>query len=687
MNPLFRLTVAFALGILTQSYWPISNQLILALGVSTVIGWITCFFYLKNRYGLGSFTFISFILLGIVNVMISDALRSPNHLSHAPIESTTAYRAHVSTFPETIAKTHRAVVEVSHIYVNGQWKSVNGKVQLYINKAAPRPQFGAELIILGAPKPIEPPLNPEQFDFRQFQAYKQIYFQHYLQPSQYVLTGKLLSHWWVKWPYQIGQWSDTRLKQLVPINREYAVAKAMILGLRNDMDHELVQAYSAAGAIHVLSVSGFHMGVFVAILAFLLQQLKTSPKGRWLYAGLTLTILWFYAILTGLSAPVVRSAIMFSLFLLADPLHRKANGENALFGSAFLLLAYDPFLLFSVSFQLSYTALGGIIFGYPLVYQWFSFNDWLVDKIWAITAVALTAQLATFPLTVYYFHQFPTYFLLANPLVVALSTAMIPIALLAISLSPLPYFGTLCGWVLTGIVWLLNQSIVWIEKIPYSTLNSLSFSKIEVGIVYAIIGTLLLFWYQKNSFWLRICFSLSLLLALSQSNSLYKNRTQKTLVVHNVPKQMVISIIEGQHATVVADADFFSSTSQGFSFYMKNFYDIQGVRQLTKHSLHSPSTYPLIRTFSFGKLLVWNGYKLLLLEKPLNRMPVGFVDHILIRKNAVRNLTSIQNRDTSPFLFDSSISPYYLNPLIQQTQQNRFPWYFTAQKGAKIIHL
>lgn len=682
MNPLLRYTLAFAFGILILNQWPVSSSTLFISGILLAIFWLLVFVRFRHRFLLGGITLIVFIYLGGLATVVKNASLSPNHLTKITPSSITAYRGLVESFPETRAKTHRIVLRVTHVQTKEQWIEATGKVQLYIDKQAQRPAFGAKMIVLGAPKAVEAPTNPNQFDFRQFLAYKQIYHQHYLRSSDFGTTGKNAAPWYMLLPYHLSEWSDHTLKKAIPYEREYAIAKAMLLGLRDDMEPELTQAYSAAGAIHVLSVSGFHIGVFVAIIAFLLQKLKTDRRGRWLYLGLTFGILWFYAILTGLSAPVVRSALMFSLFLLAEPLGKKPNGENALFGSALVLLAYDPLLIYSVSFQLSYAALAGIVFWQPTVYQWFSFNDWLVDKLWGLTAVALTAQLATFPLTVYYFHQFPTYFLLANPIVVALSTALIPIALAALALTNVPFLGAVFGWIITGVTWLLNQSVVWIEQLPHSTLNGLSFTPVEVGIVYGIMGTLIIGWYQRELFWLRAAFTLSIIFAIVQGVNGYQHQTQKWLVIHDVPKQTVISLIDGPTATILADSSFFSAQTSSYSFYLKNFYDVHGIRHIKYLSLEASPDEERIRRLSFGKVVVWNGQKMLLLEQPTQALPPQLFNQVIARKGVLKSLIANTTLHSLPLVFDGSSPRFYLDRL----RKNRQPtWYFTHENGA-LIH-
>lgn len=687
MNALLRCTLAFVGGILLHDAPPlfqIGNEgYKIGLGIVVVLIlliFLLIRFYKGNRSLIGFFTLCLFVDLGW--------LRTPSLNCPTDFEQMEAYEAVVLSPAETRAKTYKVEVAVLKAQWDNQWYPLEGKVLLYIDKLASKPHYGDVLLIRGKPHLVEPPQNPAQFDYQRFLSYKQIFHQHYLRQTDFTLTGKRQTNWLKDGAYTVSEWSDAVLRRLVPPDREYAVVKAMVLGLRDEMDSELVQAYSAAGAVHVLSVSGFHITIFIGILTFFLGRLEKRHRGRWLYLGITLTTMWFYAVLTGLSAPVIRSALMFTIFLLAKPLGRKENSVNALFGSALILLTIDPLLIYSVSFQLSYAALGGIIFLQPVLYQSLTVKDWLLDKVWAITAVALTAQLVTFPLGVYYFHQFPNYFWLVNPLVVALSCVMLPVAFAAIAFSWVPILSEALGWVLTGITWLLNQIVLWTEKLPYAVLGGLSLSWMELLLVYGIIGLLLALIYYRDVRWWWGVGGASLVLLVVQIFEIQQLNKQKWLVVHAVPKQTVISLIEGRRGIVTADSSFFQPDNKPFNFYLKNFYTEQGIQDITPELLELPSQQSeLLKTLPFGKLIIWQGFKILLVEKPITEAVPFVADFVLIRNTAFRKSGQLRTVfGNQRLIFDNSNKFYVLDTLQKQAIVNRLPWYFVGQKGALVAH-
>lgn len=682
MNALFRYTLAFIAGILLHGVFPESwmNVVDYQMAVGTVLALILLLFFLirfrkTNRYILGFLTLLLFVCLGWI--------RTPSLNHKADFNQVTAYEVGVTSPSETRAKTYKVEVALLKAQWENQWHPLSGKVLLYIDKTAPKPRYGDVLLIRGAPRLVESPQNPAQFDYQRFLSYKQIFHQQYLRQTDFTLTGKRDTNWLKEGAYTVSEWSDAALRRLVPLDREYAVAKAMILGLRDEMDSDLVQAYSAAGAVHVLSVSGFHVGIFVLLLAWLLRFIKKRRHGLYLYLGITLGTMWFYAVLTGLSAPVIRSALMVTILLLAEPVGKIKNTKNALFGSALILLVFDPLLIYSVSFQLSYAALGGILFWQPVLYQSLMFKDWFLDKIWEVSAAALMAQLATFPLAVYYFHQFPTYFLLVNPVVVGLSVAMLYVAFVTLALSWIPFLSVGLGWLLTMTTWLLNQAVVLTEKLPYSVLGNLSFSGLELLLVYGIGGCLLALLYYRDVRWFWGIGIASVGLLILQVVEISTFDKQKWLVIHSVPKQSAVSLIDGREAVLVADSAFFQPDQKPFNFYLKNFYVNQSINHTQYESLEFPAAD--VKMLPFGKLIVWQGRKILLVEKSIaDKVPL-IADYVLIRNTAFRKLENITAVfGNQKLIFDNSNKFYVLDTLQKQAISRQLPWYFVNRKGALV---
>lgn len=238
--------------------------------------------------------------------------------------------------------------------------------------------------------------------------------------------------------------------------RAAAIARALIIGERDGIDQELRSYFLATGAMHILAVSGMHIGLLILALLKVLALLSrwVSRKQALL---LVLLIVWYYAILTGLSASVLRSVFMFSVLLLSQLSGRQISNLNALFFSAFCLLLYDPLYLFDLGFQLSYLAMLGIYLYYELIKKWMVFKWRFVQQLWDGTALGLAATLTTLPLSLYHFHLYPNYAQLANLCLMSLSSFILILGMFFPLLQALPFVDHLSAFILeTCIQWMLH---------------------------------------------------------------------------------------------------------------------------------------------------------------------------------------------------------------------------------------
>lgn len=238
--------------------------------------------------------------------------------------------------------------------------------------------------------------------------------------------------------------------------RAAAIARALIIGERDGIDQELRSYFLATGAMHILAVSGMHIGLLILALLKVLALFSrwVSRKQALL---LVVLIVWYYAILTGLSASVLRSVFMFSVLLLSQLSGRQISNLNALFFSAFCLLLYDPLYLFDLGFQLSYLAMLGIYLYYELIKNWMVFKWRFVQQLWDGTALGLAATLTTLPLSLYHFHLYPNYAQIANLCLMSLSSFILILGMFFPLLQALPFVDHLSAFILeTCIQWMLH---------------------------------------------------------------------------------------------------------------------------------------------------------------------------------------------------------------------------------------
>lgn len=197
---------------------------------------------------------------------------------------------------------------------------------------------------------------------------------------------------------------------------------ALCLGYKKDMDRELRDLFITTGTVHLLSVSGLHVGAIYLMILFLFKKMGLSGKKRELSI---IPLLWMYACLTGLSPSVVRAATLLSFISIGKALCRTYNPVNSLAAAAFFTLLVQPYALYSLSFLLSYSSYAGIILIYPVIYRLPGTLPAIPSKIYACMCVTIAAQLPTLPISAYYFHTININGFLANLLAVPLATALL----------------------------------------------------------------------------------------------------------------------------------------------------------------------------------------------------------------------------------------------------------------------
>lgn len=269
---------------------------------------------------------------------------------------------------------------------------------------------------------------------------------------------------------------------------------------------------------------------------------------------------------------------MFTFIVIAQAFNRSANIYNTLAASAFLLLLMDPFLIMNVGFQLSYLAVVGIVAIHPKLYNNIVFDNKLWDKIWAMISVSITAQLATFPLCLYYFHQFPNYFLLANIVAIPLSTIIIYFGISLFILFKVPLLSSVIATIFNYSLLLLNQFIFKMEHLPYASFSGIFISILETCLIYSIIVFVYFYFIKAKFNYLFIGFSILILFFSIQVIEQQNQHVQKKLIVYNISKTSAIDFVSGTNNILVTDS-FFVKNEKAAIFHIKNSWDNFGIRQ------------------------------------------------------------------------------------------------------------
>ncbi len=676
------------IGILLFLNFPFYTPLLLPILIGIAIVYLGVYYLFggKARSFLGALGIVFLITFGYFNASKVEAGFRENHFSK--ITYFQFYSADIVGLVEEKPNSWKTIVQVKGVFQDRKYIPVQGKVLLYLDKlTVPKPEYGESILIKGQPVLIEGPKNPFQFDYKKYLSNQGIYFQQYLRDTSLVNISSKTDWSLNSFAFKINSYSDSIFTKYIPNKTELGVTNAMVLGLRDDIDNELMAAYSAAGAIHVLSVSGLHVGVIYIILVWVFGRIKkVESGGKWFFLLIILSILWLYAAVTGFSSPVLRSTFMFSLILIAQTIDKQENSYNTVAISSFVLLVYDPFMLTNIGFMLSYLAVFGMIQIQPLLNPLVVIDKrksklhWLTDRLWKVTTVAIAAQIATLPITIYYFHQFPNYFLLANPIVILLSSIVLigglVFLLIALILSwfNLSLIISGLGLLLQFFVKALNATVIFTESLPGAISKFLNFSIVEMLILYFLLFCILALIHTKKYGWVQLgTFSAALLIGLSIANFLDVLH-QKIICLHAVPKTTAISVINGRRVQLMGEESFISS-NKNIQFNFANFWASKGVVDTNKISLPVTSS-----------IQIWKGQTFLFLNDRIKEGEKLNVDFLVIRNKKLQYFKNIKNRIAFKYLIiDGSLSNYYTNRFQQEAAQDGVLAYSLMKNGALIL--
>lgn len=394
------------------------------------------------------------------------------------------YTGQVVQMSRSTKTWNKAVVHVTSIADREHRNPVDEKVLFLIRDEVENLAIGDEIVCVSPLTRIENKKNPGEFDGETYWRSKGISRMAFLYPQDFLVLENNLS-WIARWFGALDQQFSTLFESsLQP--EAVGVAKAIVLGDRDHLDAEAVRSFGNSGAMHVLAVSGLHIGLILALFVFVFSQF---PKriSRYQATVIALVLVWFYALLTGFSASVFRAVVMFSMLTIAKLSGRQYTPLNVLAASAVVLLFVDHLLLFDLGFQLSYLAMTGIFLSYASIKSLFYFPVKVLRWLWEGTSVALAAQLFTFPLTLYCFHQFPNYFLLSNIGLMLLTNLILILGVLFLVAHKIPLLSSVLAWSLSMVVLAMFYFVQWVDYLPGSVAKGFVFSVQQLFGIYALL--------------------------------------------------------------------------------------------------------------------------------------------------------------------------------------------------------
>jgi competence protein ComEC len=503
--PFLRLLLPFIAGIILQWYVQISLPIIVLAVFSFIASSATFYFLpLSFRYKLqplqGFLINVLLLALGLFVTHQKD-LRNSNAW-YGNYYHDSGYL--LATIEEPLiekAKSYKATVIVEAFISHNIAINCTGKLLLYFSKESSMPQlkYGDRILFHKDLQPIKNSGNPGAFNYERYAAFQQVFHNAFLKEKDWVLLPGKKIKGFKQFIFSARGHILNKLRNNISTGKdELGIAEALLIGYTNDLDKDLVQAYSNTGVVHIIAISGMHLGLIYVLLVWLFARIPLVKRSKLLQVILILSCLWLFSLLTGASASVLRSAVMFTFITIGNNLAKKFSIYNSLAASAFVLLCYNPYFLWDVGFQLSYLAVVGIIvFQKPIYNSFYIKNKW-VDNVWKLMAISTAAQILTFPICIYYFHQFPNLFLITNIIAVPLSSIILYAEIFLVAFSWLPFAGEYAGRLVGWLVWLMNKIIIAVNNFPFAVWDEIPANILSTWLLYAIVIGISAWLINKN---------------------------------------------------------------------------------------------------------------------------------------------------------------------------------------------
>lgn len=689
-TPFLKLLLSTIAGIIIQWKFQLDFDLLVIISAITIVCLISFFFIpFFSRFRLaivyGLLTNIVFFILGALLAFQNDIRNNKKWLGNF-YQQNNGLVVTLDEPPVEKTKSIKANATVQYLINNDSTIPVKGKIIIYFKKDLPtgqagstlQLQYGSQLVFKKSLQEIKNSGNPGGFDYKRYCLFQGITHQVYLKPEEFeILDGENKSGF-RNFIYDTREKVLNVLRTNIQSKKELGLAEALLIGYKDDLEQSLVQSYTNTGVVHIIAISGLHLGLIYWLLSMLFKPLQKRKKIRWLRPVLIISGLWLFSLLAGAQPSILRSALMFTCIVVGDSLSRKPSIFNTMAVSAFILLCINPYWLWNVGFQLSYAAVLSIIIFMQPVYNWFYIKNKPLDFIWKLNAVTIAAQVLTVPLSIYHFHQFPNLFILTNFLAVPLSSIILLGMIFLCVLSIIPAAALLVGKLLTWMIWVMNSYIERIETIRFSLWDGLQIN---------IWQTILLFLFAIGfTYWLmeRSTTSLKLgLLALLgfitiRSYSFIQSNQQKKIIVYNVPQKTAIDFIDGRKYYFVGDEDLLKDDFAR-NFYLKPsriLYRIDDVENL--NDLKADGNY-----FDYKER------KILLIDETVKYLPVEqkpTIDLLIISKNPkVYMKTLAGSLNIKQVVFDGSVPAWKTQYWKKDCDSLKIPWYDVSIKGAFVM--
>ncbi len=484
--PIIHIVICFIIGVYLNGLFQI-DFIYISICLFICFGLLYIFKTIADKH----YTFIGYrsiiIVMGVLCGMVSHHTynRKPaNHISHFLNANATIVSGKIKTVLKSSDKYHKYIIEVDYIE---EAKNVNGQILVYISITDYKKKLltGDRIYFYQRCMPIPSAQNPNQFDYANYMKNKRIYHQVFLKQNSFKVVQS--NDFSIFRQIQIAKNKMvSNLKSKGLTKDELGIMVSLVMGDKSKVSKDLLDDYSKAGAIHILAVSGLHVGIVYFIISTLFSFLRVIKNGNYILLITMLITMWGYAVFTGLSPSVTRAVVMLSFVAIGKQINRATNIYNTLAISAFLLLLYNPNYLFDVGFQLSYLAVFSIVYIHRIIGKIYTPKHKIVNYFWQLTSVSVAVQIGTFPISIYYFHQFPTLFMITNWVLVPI-IGIVLFSSLFISILSYLDIGNILFTIYGYVIKWMNLFVSWVASLEDYMIKDVYFDVFMVALLYIFI--------------------------------------------------------------------------------------------------------------------------------------------------------------------------------------------------------
>jgi len=644
-----------------------------------------------TRWLFGVLMTLLMLFLGYFRAYQHQELNDEVHFSHQLSDEKIAISGEIYEMPRITDKTVKLNLSIDKISKDStNFRQTSGNILVYLSRdsISEKLEYGDRITAFGIPRELTNAKNPYAFNFKEYQHYQNIHYQLFLKENEWKLSSEKNGNSLFKFAIKQRKKFLNILKKYLPDSESFSVGSALILGYKDEMSDEVRDAYAKTGAMHVLAVSGLHVGLIYLIIGFLFDKVVywKSKKLRYLRGAICLIGIWIFALLTGMSPSVMRASTMFSIIIIGNMTDRFTNIYNSLATSAFILLLINPLYIMSVGFQLSYLAVTGIVYFQPKIYILYVCENKYLDFFWQLCTVSIAAQFVTLPLSLYYFHQFPIYFWLSGLIVVPAAGFILGGGLLLFIFESISgVLGSAIGFLLYWIIWFVNQSIFFLQNLPGSVIEGIWITGISALILYFAIAFFVSAINTRRG--RNLIYSGALLFFVFTLTAWQKSRliNNRQIIVYDLYKNTLIECIDAKHVYGIKNEDL---EQKKIDFSTKNNHYAHNVDKVEFFNIDSLNYENEQLIFERNFIHFYEKRMFLIDKMPTRNKRIVEVDFLIIRGNPNLNLEELfEMFSFDKVIFDNSSSSYKVRDWTEYCEDNDIDYHYTARDGAWIMTL